>query len=125
MGKIMDCQGNNTTDMSVRDLMKARQQCNHLKIVDTTDGVLKIFQPTFEWIDRALENGHNVLIHCLAGAHRAGTTAIAYLMHKVKLDLRSAIISAKLCRPIIHPETLHSISAPVLRQESCFKMVHT
>ena len=54
-------------------------------------------------IDRALENGHNVLIHCLAGAHRAGTTAIAYLMHRAKLDVRSAIISAKLCRPIISP----------------------
>eukprot|EP01006_Ploeotia_vitrea_P056686 TRINITY_DN68118_c3_g1_i1.p1 TRINITY_DN68118_c3_g1~~TRINITY_DN68118_c3_g1_i1.p1 ORF type:complete len:196 (+),score=7.17 TRINITY_DN68118_c3_g1_i1:27-614(+) len=43
--------------------------------------VLKFFTPVFEFIDAALERGESVLVHCLAGAHRAGTTGIAYLMH--------------------------------------------
>ena len=102
-GKIMENQRKNAGEMKVNELLRTRVKCQHVPIKDSTEGVLKFFQPTFQWIDRALENGHNVLIHCLAGAHRAGTTAIAYLMHRAKLDVRSAIISAKLCRPIISP----------------------
>ncbi|CAJ1362171.1 unnamed protein product [Effrenium voratum] len=35
-------------------------------------GVLEFFLPVFQWIDEAVSSGHSVLIHCLAGAHRAG-----------------------------------------------------
>ena len=55
------------------------------------------------WIDEATANGHSVLIHCLAGAHRAGSTAIAFLMHARGLDVREATIAAKRCRPCIEP----------------------
>ena len=37
-------------------------------------------------IENALENGHNVMVHCLAGAHRAGTTGISYMMRGAKLS---------------------------------------
>lgn len=35
----------------------------------------------FDFIDNAIANGGSVLIHCLAGAHRAGTTGCACLVH--------------------------------------------
>ena len=42
-------------------------------------------------------------MHCLAGAHRAGTAGIAYLMHACKLDRIKATAMAKAARPVINP----------------------
>jgi hypothetical protein len=36
-----------------------------------------------------------VLIHCLAGAHRAGTTGVAVLMHFANMDVSTATFAAK------------------------------
>eukprot|EP00931_Biecheleriopsis_adriatica_P064625 TRINITY_DN39376_c0_g1_i1.p1 TRINITY_DN39376_c0_g1~~TRINITY_DN39376_c0_g1_i1.p1 ORF type:complete len:354 (-),score=70.88 TRINITY_DN39376_c0_g1_i1:78-1115(-) len=66
-------------------------------------GVLDFFQPVFSWIDKAVAAGHSVLIHCLAGAHRAGTTGVAYVMHASGLDHKTAIVACKTCRPIVDP----------------------
>eukprot|EP00546_Thalassionema_frauenfeldii_P008291 CAMPEP_0178916300 /NCGR_PEP_ID=MMETSP0786-20121207/12544_1 /TAXON_ID=186022 /ORGANISM="Thalassionema frauenfeldii, Strain CCMP 1798" /LENGTH=230 /DNA_ID=CAMNT_0020589583 /DNA_START=74 /DNA_END=766 /DNA_ORIENTATION=- len=65
--------------------------------------VLPAFQPTFDFIDANLEKGQSVLVHCLAGAHRAGTTGVAFLMYKVGLSMEDAIAAAKQCRPVINP----------------------
>src|SRR3989338_2043595 len=34
----------------------------------------------FEFVEEGLNNGESVLVHCLAGAHRAGTTGVCLLM---------------------------------------------
>ncbi len=57
----------------------------------------------FEFIEDAISNGQNVMVHCLAGAHRAGTTGVACLIHFAKLPVMDAITIAKKCRPIIDP----------------------
>ncbi|CAJ1385258.1 unnamed protein product [Effrenium voratum] len=66
-------------------------------------GVLEFFLPVFQWIDEAVSSGHSVLIHCLAGAHRAGTTGVAYVMHAADLDHQTAIVACKRCRPAVDP----------------------
>ena len=33
-----------------------------------------ILKPVLEFIDDVIKRGESVLVHCLAGAHRAGTT---------------------------------------------------
>merc|ERR1712039_624488 len=66
-------------------------------------GVLEFFTPVFDWIDNAVASGHNVLVHCLAGAHRAGTTGVAYCLYGYNLDYRTAIAACKACRPIVDP----------------------
>ena len=38
------------------------------------DKLIKFFNNVFNFIDVAITGGKNVLIHCLAGAHRAGTS---------------------------------------------------
>jgi len=67
------------------------------------EGVVAYFQEVFDWIDRATAAGHSVLIHCLAGAHRAGTTGVAYVMHAGRLDLTTSRALATHCRPAINP----------------------
>ena len=42
--------------------------------------VLNFFDPVHDFIERCLLNGENVMVHCLAGAHRAGTTGVSYMM---------------------------------------------
>jgi len=69
----------------------------------THRGVQEFFLPVFEWIDLQVGQGRNVLIHCLAGAHRAGTTGVAYTMHATNLDHRTAITAVKACRRIVDP----------------------
>jgi len=56
-----------------------------------------------EFVGAALSDGKNVMAHCLAGAHRAGTTGCICLMHFAKLPRSEAVPMAKRCRPIIDP----------------------
>ena len=44
-----------------------------------------------------------MLVHCLAGAHRAGTTGCMLLMYKAGMPPGEAIKSAKKLRPVIDP----------------------
>jgi len=64
---------------------------------------VEFVEPVLKFISDALSRGENVMVHCLAGAHRAGTTGIICLMHFAKLSAREAILMAKRCRPIIEP----------------------
>ena len=45
-----------------------------------------------------------MLIHCLAGAHRAGTTATSWLLYKENLSVSDAISLAKSRRSVIDPK---------------------
>mmetsp|Transcript_21712 Transcript_21712/g.39856 ORF Transcript_21712/g.39856 Transcript_21712/m.39856 type:complete len:363 (+) Transcript_21712:47-1135(+) len=71
--------------------------------VSSDDDAVAFVQPMLEFVTPALEAGQCVMVHCLAGAHRAGTTGIICLMNFARLNARDAIIAAKRCRPIIDP----------------------
>ena len=84
-------------------------------------GAFDAFRPSFNFVDDHLQRGQSVLIHCLAGAHRAGTLGVAYLMYKMRIGVDEAIHTAKQCRPVIGPfgtllELLHYL---------CLDMKHT
>ncbi len=69
-----------------------------------TDAQLLEFVHTcFDFVDAALKTGGSVLVHCLAGAHRAGTTGCLLLMYKGGIGVRESIWAAKAARPIIDP----------------------
>eukprot|EP00092_Neocalanus_flemingeri_P015730 GFUD01017028.1.p1 GENE.GFUD01017028.1~~GFUD01017028.1.p1 ORF type:complete len:199 (-),score=64.55 GFUD01017028.1:739-1335(-) len=59
--------------------------------------------PVLEFIEREVNAGRNVLVHCLAGAHRAGTTAILCLMHFAGLTATQAAATARSLRSMIEP----------------------
>ena len=63
----------------------------------------KFLAPLWTFIDEAGAQGTNVLVHCLAGAHRAGTTGCAILIRYGKMDASQAVRTAKQLRPIIDP----------------------
>ena len=75
----------------------------HSFVNSTNASLLAFIDPLFKFIDEAIEKGENVLVHCLAGAHRAGTTGCACLMHYANMDVPTAISTAKSLRPIIDP----------------------
>lgn len=61
------------------------------------------YQKVFEFIQGHIAKGNSVLIHCLAGAHRAGATGTAWLMYQTGKGLQDSLQMAKACRPIISP----------------------
>jgi len=74
------------------------------RFVDNTDeSAMDFVRPVFEFVDAALASGGSVLVHCLAGAHRAGTTGCLLLMYKAGMDKKTAVPSAKKLRPAIDP----------------------
>ena len=71
--------------------------CNDgTKIADSNGGVLEFFSAPINWVVQQLTRGENVLVHCLAGAHRAGTMGIALLMNLAGMDALSATKTAKM-----------------------------
>lgn len=74
-----------------------------LYVNSTNASVIDFTQPMFDFIEEAIANGDSVLVHCLAGAHRAGTTGVSCLIHFARLPAMDAIMIAKRCRPIIDP----------------------
>lgn len=58
-----------------------RSRRDHLELVKGGDSTLRFFDPLFAFVGFEMARGNNVLIHCLAGAHRAGTCGVACLMH--------------------------------------------
>ena len=65
--------------------------------------VLAFFAQLFSFVDDALAEGRNVLVHCVDGAHSAGGAGVAFLMHRVGMDVQTAIAAARRARPIIDP----------------------
>jgi len=43
--------------------------------------IVAFMAPMFSFVEHAIVRGESVLVHCLAGAHRAGTTGCACLVH--------------------------------------------
>ena len=68
-----------------------------------TKSTLRYFARLHLWVDAQLADGHSVLIHCLAGAHRAGTASISYVMWAAKLSNVEAITLCQRQRPVINP----------------------
>jgi protein-tyrosine phosphatase len=71
--------------------------------LDSDEAVLAYFQRCHGWIQEALSGGNGVLIHCLAGAHRAGTTGVSWLMHAAEMDRATATAAAQQLRNVVNP----------------------
>ena len=52
---------------------------------------------------KVLRAGGNVMVHCLAGAHRAGTSGVALAMYYLRLSAIQGTMFVKERRPIVDP----------------------
>lgn len=67
------------------------------------NGVLEFYKPLFVFVENALKSGKNVMVHCLAGAHRAGTSGISCAMYFMNLKALPAVDYVRKRRPIVDP----------------------
>lgn len=66
--------------------------------------VLAHFLPFFHFLDRKIDcDGQSVLLHCQAGAHRAGAAGIAAVMWRENLRYDDALAWVQSRRPIVDP----------------------
>lgn len=63
----------------------------------------RFYEPFFTFVTQNLLEGRSVLVHCLAGAHRAGTAGISCLMMFCGWAPKQAAVAAKKLRPAIEP----------------------
>ena len=67
------------------------------------EGVRAFYKPLFTFVEDALRSGANVMVHCLAGAHRAGTSGVSCAMYFMKMEAAAAVQYVKKRRPIVDP----------------------
>ena len=76
----------------------------HSRCIDSDADVNRFVEPMLEFVEIALRRPGNVLLHCKAGAHRAGTAGIICLMHLGSMRMTDAIALARAKRPVIEPD---------------------
>ncbi|KAL9658336.1 hypothetical protein ABK040_015656 [Willaertia magna] len=67
------------------------------------ESVLAIFYRVIDFIEKEIEKGGNVLIHCYEGFSRSTTLAISYIMWKSRRDFNTVLEEVKLKRPVTSP----------------------
>jgi len=94
----IECFHKGTLDYFTFDIAWWRRQAGK-----SAQELINFLKPVLEFINDVINRGESVLVHCLAGAHRAGTTGIICLMHFEGLLSKEAVVLAKSRRPIIEP----------------------
>jgi len=69
----------------------------------TEEQLLQFMQSYLSFIEEGIRKGENIFIHCLAGAHRAGTAGVIAIMHLTQMNHRQALKTARQLRPVIEP----------------------
>jgi len=67
------------------------------------EGIAKILAPLLGFVAEAIEKGESVMVHCYAGAHRAGTAGILSVMHLQGLGVDEAIEAVQAKRKVVEP----------------------
>ena len=65
----------------------------------TPESILEFLEPFFDFVDEAVDSGRSVLVHCVAGAHRAATAGCLLLMHYHQLGAKVRVHTAPTVMP--------------------------
>lgn len=112
LGAVVNC-----TKANHRDLNEQNEQLRFLRIDMPRDGVEK-FDRSLAFIDSALADGRNTLVHCAAGACRSAAIAMYYLMKKNNWTVAQAHAALRKARPAVaglHEESLAKYVAEIER----------
>ena len=69
------------------------------------EDIKKYFGSSYEFIDEAIKNNGNVLVHCHAGISRSSSILIAYIMKSQKMSLEKVLELMKSKREKVNPNT--------------------
>ncbi|KAK6526953.1 tyrosine protein phosphatase yvh1 [Arthrobotrys megalospora] len=76
----------------------------HIEVDDDDDeNLIEHFQASNDFIDKAIQGGGSVLVHCAMGISRSATICTAYLIYKRQIPAEIAMEIVKQSRPIICP----------------------
>jgi protein-tyrosine phosphatase len=64
---------------------------------------MPMIEIAYQFIDRAVRNKENILIHCIVGVSRSPSMVIYYVMKKLNLNYQDAFNFVKSKRSIINP----------------------
>ncbi|KLO05685.1 hypothetical protein SCHPADRAFT_839052 [Schizopora paradoxa] len=104
-----------------------------VQLDDTTDAdALALFPQCIEFIEKELEKGHGVLVHCHAGLSRSATIVAAYLMYANQIDAATALERLRKVRPATQPnegfleqlEVFYEASFKVSRHSKATRMYY-
>ena len=74
-------------------------------MIDDTEHDLSTVEDNIEHvidvIDRGLEAGHKVIVHCYSGMNRSALAIVAYLIRKFGLDSIEALLHVRGIRPFV------------------------
>nr|CCD15809.1 unnamed protein product [Trypanosoma congolense IL3000] len=85
-------------------LLEPDMRHHTLPVDDVPDeNIRSVFDEAFEFIDKARDNGKNVLVHCFAGVSRSATIVVAYMMSRHGYSLDEALELMKNARPEAQP----------------------
>ena len=88
----------------------------NLNLLDSEkEDIKQYFKESFDFIDEAIKNGGNVLVHCHAGVSRSSTILISYIMKSKKMKLNEVLDLLKTKREKVSP------NAGFLRQLSDYE----
>ncbi len=93
-----------TQPLSDEVVHATKAQTFQVPVLDLQDeDLLQHFDTACDFIEEALNNSGNVLVHCFHGVSRSASIVLAYLVRKQKLDLPSAMNLLKAKRPCACP----------------------
>jgi len=67
----------------------------HLPVPDFSAPSVEQILRALRWIERHVNNGDKVLVHCVGGLGRSGTVAVAWLMYSKGLSLKNALMEVR------------------------------
>jgi len=92
------------TDFTLGKLPSEVRLHKHVNVADSLSASLEEhLEPCANWIHQAMQSGHKVLVHCVAGVSRSASIVIGYLMIHKGYSLKDARDLTKKKRPCTRP----------------------
>ncbi|KAI0079219.1 phosphatases II [Panus rudis PR-1116 ss-1] len=93
---------------------------HRIEIDDAEDeDMLPHLVPAITFIQKQLDNGYGVLVHCLAGISRSATIVAAYLMYSRGIDADDALALIRQARSQVEPNKSFMSQLNVFYKASC------
>lgn len=79
-----------------------------LGLNDNNEDIFGILEPSYNYIDKVIKRGGNVIVHCHMGISRSASVVIYYLMRKHGLSFDKARNFLRSKRSIINPNEYYT-----------------